>query len=115
MPVMLNNVMLLMLNDVILNTFQYQYPSNPAVMSNPTPRLSNQTLLHTYNACITPGTQANNVSIKLSSNLTLSPVFIKTASGGSRTQRIIVSNDIVSLFICLFSFQSLSFLKESTD
>ena len=100
--IMLNNVMLVMLNsfqhlpvmlNVMLNSFQH--PSNPAVMPNPTPRLSNQTLLHTYKACITPGTQPNIESTTFKRNVLLKPVFINTATGGSRTQRMMVSNDIV--------------------
>ena len=45
------------------------------------------------------------------SNLPLTPVFINTARGGSRTQSTIVSNDIVVGLLVLFWSQSLSFLK----
>lgn len=55
-------------------------------------------LLFTYNACITPGTQPNIESTTFKRNVLLKPVFINTATGGSRTQRTMVSRDIVYWF-----------------
>src|SRR5690554_5285087 len=62
--------------------------------------------LFTYNACITPGTHPKIVSTMLRIQAVPKPLFIRTATGGSRTLRTIVSNDIFSLVLSVkFDFQ----------
>ena len=55
---------------------------------------------------MTPGNQASNVSKILIKRVVPIPCFIKTANGGNRIFRIIVSSDITFIFYSLLRYMS---------
>lgn len=66
------------------------------------------------NAWITPGIQANSVSKILIKNALPIPCFKKTARGGSRIFKIIVSNDILIFFWNLDKCKLMYFQMKNT-
>lgn len=62
---------------------------------------------------MTPGNQASNVNSILTNKVELTPCFRKTASGGNRIFKMIVSSDMLSM--CFDSIQRFTFRWRDLD
>ena len=62
---------------------------------------------------MTPGNQASKVNKMLIKSVVPTPCFIKTASGGNKIFRIIVSNDITYIFYSILRYRSYTHMLNS--